>query len=199
MMKWTFVLVVCVALGSGSPAQARGGEDLEAYIEGIRASGISEMGLVQLRSIAAICAGSTILEYRVDEASGQYWPSYRSTTCPRPETDTAGITEWKELRMTESQKLAGELKQFADADGSGFVTTAEASEFRRLVEFGYLVDQVIRDEGASLDLVARASGKSDEDAARDIDEYRKLARRINESGLTTLPELIVADAGAPFQ
>jgi hypothetical protein len=101
--------------------------------------------------------------------------------------------------LSEADILVDQLKPFADADDSGFVTTEEAADFRWLVEYGYLVAQVIRDEGPSIDFVARASGKDLGDAERRVEEYKALARRITEAGVTDLPDVTVADAGSPFE
>ena len=199
-MKTTIVAILgLLLLASGSQSQTEDGSDLEAYIEEIRASGISEMGRSHVRSVSGICSGSSILEYRVDETSGRYWPSYTSATCPKPNADTVEIKEWKMLRLSEADMLANEFTRFADADGSGFVTTKEAADFRWLVEYGYLVAQVIRDEGPNVDFVVRASGKDVEEAVSRMEEYKALARRITEAGVTGLPDITVADAGAPFE
>jgi len=180
-------------------SQAEHGADLEAYLEEIRASGISEMGRSHIRSVASVCVGSSILEYRLDEVSGRYWPSYMSATCPSPNADTPEIDQWKKLRLSDAEMLVDKLKPFADADDSGFVTTKEATDFRWLVEFGYLVAQVIRDEGPSIDFIVRASGKDLEDAMGRIEAYKGLAQRITEAGVTHLPDVTVADAGSPFE
>jgi hypothetical protein len=198
-MKTTIVAIVLLTtVFAGSRVRAGDGADLAAYLEQIRASGISEVGKADLATIASICAGGTLLEYRMDEASGRYWPGYMSTTCPKPNADPPEIERWKQLTRSESDVLVGKLKRFADADESGFVTTREASDFRFLVEYGYLVAQVIRDQGAKMELVVRASGKDLETATRDIARYRALASQLGQAGITCLPDVAVANAGAPF-
>ncbi len=168
--------------------------DLEAYIDEIRASGVSEMGRSHIYSVASICAGSTVLEYRADATSGRYSPYYTSTTCPNPDADTAELERSKRVRRGEADKLVTSLKRFADADGSGFVTTEEAFDFRRSVEFGYLAAEVIRNEGPKLELIARACGDDVEETARRVGEYRVLARRITEAGVAELPDVAVGTA-----
>lgn len=91
------------------------------------------------------------------------------------------------------------FKQFADADQSGFVTTKEAGKLRQLLEYGFLVAQVIRDEGAKMEFVVRASGKNLDEATQELESYRALARRIAEAGVTNLPDVTVADAGSPSE
>jgi hypothetical protein len=196
-MRTTLVAILAIlALAGVARAQTEKGADLEAYIADIRASGVSETGRSHLRSVAGVCCGATILAYRKDEASGQYWASYTSATCPKPATDTAGIEQWKVLQRSKADELTSQLKPFADADGSGFVTTQEASDFRFLMEYGYLVAQVIRDEGPSIDLVARASGMDVDAAMHRIEAYKVLAQRIDEAGIAELPDVTLADAGS---
>ena len=176
-------------------AQAEDGKqsDLETYIEGIRASGISEMGRNHLRMIAGICVGSTILEYRFDEASGRYWPSYMSAKCPKPGAVALEIESWRKFKVSESDKLLPRLKPFADANGSGFVTTEEASEFRWLIEYGYLAERVIRDSGRELAYLAKASGKEPKEAGERLAAYKELARRIIDAGVAEPPDPAAAD------
>ena len=165
------------------------GSDLEAYIEGIRTSRISETGRSQVLSVACVCAGATILEYHKDADSGRYWPSYTSATCPKPDADPPQVVMWKKLRSSDADMLTDKLKPFADADGSGFVTTKEADDFRWLVEFGYLVQQVNRDEGTKASLIARASGLSTADVAQRVKSYDALAHRVHDAGVTELPQV----------
>lgn len=169
------------------------GADLTAYLQEIRTSGVSEFGKMQLNSVAGICSGATIFEYRLDKESGRYWPSYTSATCPKPGADPPEIEKWKRLTLSDTAMLVGKLKPFADFDASGFVTTQEASDFRWLVEYGYLVAQVIRDEGAKMEFVTRASGKDLTTASRDLARYQDLARKLAGAGITCLPDATVAD------
>ena len=161
--------------------------DLEAYIQEIRSSGVSEMGQSHIRSIAGILAGSTILSYRVDSTSGRFWPGYMSATCPRPDADTPELERWKALQMSESEKLAIKLMPIADRDASGFVTTKEAWSFRTLIEFGYLVSQVISESDATIEAVSRASGMDIESARHRLKEYQSLSQRLLDIGVADLP------------
>jgi len=184
-MKITLIVIVCLI-----PVVSLAGEkqsDLDTYIEGIKASGMSEMGRGQISSVASICTGSLILEYRFDEASGRYWPSYTSATCPKPDSDPPEVERWKQLMVSEKDQLVPRLKQFADADGSGFVTTFEASEFRYLIEFGYLAGQLFRSGVADLEDLSKASGRDPKDAGDRLTAYKNLARKINDSGVAELP------------
>jgi len=191
-MRMAIIAVLSVVSLAGAVVScAKKTSDLDTYIEEIRASGVSEMGRNQILFVASVCAGSVVLEYRADAASGRYLPSYTSTTCPNPGVDTVDLEQWKQARRAEAEKLVNSLKRFADADGSGFVTTDEAFAFRRSVEFGYLAAQVIRDEEAKLESIARASGIDLEEAARRVEEYRVLARRITEAGVGELPDVTI--------
>lgn len=192
-MKMTLIFISCLL-----PLLALAGEgqqsDLNNYIEGIKASGISENGRNQIYTIASICTGSMILDYQFDESSGRYWPSYMSATCPKPDADPPEFARWKELMATESDQLVPLLKPFADADGSGFVTTDEASDFRFLIEFGFLAEHVFHSRGANLDALSKASGREPKDAEARLSAYKTLARRIMDSGVAELPFPELANA-----
>ena len=62
-----------------------------------------------------------------------------------------------------------------------------------------MVAQVIRDEGPNIDFVVRASGKDLEEAERQMKEYKALAQRITEAGVTDLPDVTVVGAGVLFE
>jgi hypothetical protein len=190
-MRNAVFAMMCLLLAVGI-SQAQGEKsDLEEYIETIRAWGMTETGRMQIRSVANLCAGATVLEYRKDDASRRYWPSYTSATCPKPDADPPEVERWKSMRMSEADRLVGGLREFADADGSGFVTTEEANDFRYLIEFGYLVAQVARDEGPGIDRVAQASGMEPADAQARLDAYQALANRITAAGVAELPQVVL--------
>jgi len=45
---------------------------------------MSEMARSHLTGIASILTGGTELTFQKDQASGVYWPTYRSTSCGNP-------------------------------------------------------------------------------------------------------------------
>lgn len=184
--------IAVVAVGSLATAAPGDGADLTAYIESIRASGMSENAQMQIRSVAGIACGASILKYVEDKESGRYWPSYTSATCPNPKADAPELTKWKKVKTDESAELVAQLQPFADADGSGFVTTEEGTQFRYLLEFGYMAAQAIEEHGPTIESVARANG-TDIDATKErVREYVTMSARIREAGIQGLPELTVA-------
>jgi hypothetical protein len=197
-MKRSFVVTSTLVLLSLSAhsTSAGDGADLAAYIESIRASGMSEMAQSQIGSVASIVAGASILTFRANTESGRYWPSYMSATCPNPNADPPELTRWKTHKTDERSVVLQQLKPFADADGSGFVTTQEGGDFRFLLEFGYLAAQVIRDEAATVQAIARASGKDVADAEASLREYAALSKRITEAGVAGLPEVVIPGTGS---
>jgi hypothetical protein len=191
MTRLTLLCALFAVASHAERVQAGDGADLTAYIESIRASGMSEMGKSMISSVAYIASGATILSYRKDPESGQYWGSYMSATCPNPTADPPELTRWKQTKTDESASLVEKLKPFADADGSGFVTTKEGSDFRFLLEFGYLADQAIRDEGSQIETVARAAGLDVAATEARVREYTAIAKRISDAGVTGLPEISI--------
>jgi len=162
-------------------------EDLISYINKVKKGGISEVGEFQVKAVAYILSGATQLTFRYDSLACSYLPMYVSTVCPNPEVDTKEEAEKKQIRLNLSDKISEELKEFADMDSSGFVSTEEASRFRNIIEFGFLVNQLISEKKISLNMIAAASRKDTTTARKDIEEYLNLARKIRENGIPGIP------------
>jgi hypothetical protein len=165
-----------------SPPDSVGGDppDMAAYIAQIRELGMTERAKGDLSMVAGIRVGSTLLLFEKSAVPGRYATSFMSTACPVPGADPDAVKEWQdELRDREDSDMSL-LREHADLDRSGFVSTQEAMEFRGLVEFGYLAAHVTQHEGTSLDIVARAVGlKASETQAR-VGRYNNLAKRLND-------------------
>ena len=174
-----FILISC--------SRRKAPEDLTSYINRVKESGISEVGEFQVKAVAYILSGATQLTFRYDSLAGSYLPMYVSTVCPNPEADTEEEAEKKQIRLNISEKISEELRQFADMDSSGFVSTEEASRFRSISEFGFLVNQLIGENKNSLNMIAVASRKDTATVRRDIEEYLRLARRIRDNGISGIP------------
>jgi hypothetical protein len=71
------------------------------------------------------------------------------------------------------------------------VTSQEGSDFRWLLEFGYLAAQTIRDEEATVQAIARASGKDVAATEASLREFAALSERITAAGVAGLPEVVV--------
>jgi hypothetical protein len=103
-----FVASACPACVQ-SPVALADPADLDAYLEEIRESGMTEMARASLRAVAGVYLGHLLLEYRLDEASGRYWPSYRSTVCANPAADpNEGAARQEEVA---SQRLAAQIAE----------------------------------------------------------------------------------------
>ncbi len=190
-MKMSSILLFFLVVFAPGAATAGDGPDLTAYIESIRASGMSENASMQIGSVASILAGGTVLSYQKDPESGRYWGSYMSTTCPNPNADPPELTRWKQLKTDDTSKVRQQLRPFADADGSGFVTTSEGSDFRYLLEFGYLAAQAIRDDGATIEAVSRADGKDIAATEARLRKYLALSKQLSDAGVKGLPEVAI--------
>lgn len=172
--------------------------DYLEYIKSVRDIGMGGEALMAVRSIASITSGGSTLTYEAGEDCSSYIPRFASTSCPPRNADPAAVAA---TQAADRERLATEvqrLRPVADADGSGFVSTAEAAEFRRLIEFGHLMHHLTAVERASDETIACAT-RLDSDRRRErIRAYDTVARRINESHAgTLLPLLPVIGPGAP--
>ena len=160
-------------------------DELEEYIDHVREVRMSATAEMQVRSTAALLLGYTVLTYKHDEASGQYWPTFTSQTCPSPEADPELIASEQEARSARMAGLLLELHNLADLDGSGFVTDLEGSTFRRQVESGFLAVQLATDGPLTLEHVAAALGVSQAVANERLENYAIMYPRFVELGVTS--------------
>ena len=160
-------------------------DELEDYIEHVREVRMEAMAEIQVQTIASILAGYSTLTYRRDEASGQYWPSFGSTTCPSPDADPDVVQRESALRKVRLDELVLELHRLADLDGSGFVTEQEASKFRTRVEVGFLAAQLASEGPLTVQRVAGALGVSDAVAEERLSAYALMYPVFVELGLAS--------------
>ncbi len=165
-------LIAVDAVAGGDPP------DLLEYIARIRESGMSESARGALGMIAGVRAGSTILKYERADGSPRYWATFTSTGCPLPGADPGKVAEWQASLRAKEEAEFERLKPLADKDGSGFVSTEEGNEFRELMEFGVLAEQVREAEGPGLEKVAMASGLEMKEAEAKLERYRSLLGRL---------------------
>ena len=122
--------------------------DLRAYLEEIKAAGMTEEAAGSLRTVAAIETGATLLDIQTDEAGKIARRGYTAKFCPRPGMSEEARAELRKQMDEMNAKVEREmerLKPLADSDGSGFVSSEEGMRFRRLYELGKSVLVVTAD------------------------------------------------------
>jgi hypothetical protein len=153
------LLLVTLSVACCASAQS----DFDEYVATIRETGMTERAAGDVRGTAGIVAGSnTFTATRAPDGSiGRGYsgpPTGRSMRTMRE--IAADMESWTAF-----------LKQQADADHSGFVSTKEGDALRRLVEMGLVADQLklgtleelekaLPADSSEADLVAYAERKS---------------------------------------
>src|SRR5262245_386576 len=124
---------ICIAACCGGAYQVRSPADLQQYLAEIQRNGMSEGAWNALWQVGSIMTSRITLACLKDSATGVYFDSYQSTTCPNPKLskEENEATQRKADLVLEAE--VKKLKPFADSDASGFVSTAEGEEFRRLI------------------------------------------------------------------
>jgi hypothetical protein len=167
--------------------------DFLDYVAKARESGMTESAQSSLMSIASIRTGGTLLKFTKSSAAGQYGRSYSSVGCPVPGADPEKVAKFQaDLKAKETTDLLA-LRKYADADGSGFVSTREASSFRDLMEFGLFADFILHDEGGDLDALARASFMKAKDVRGRIESYDRVAEGLNAASPYKMPIVSLED------
>jgi len=185
-----FFFYLAILLGAGQ-LQAQENQDLpelREYIQLIRETGMTELAQSTLRHTASIRVGASEVFFLRDSL-GSYNMGYRSLTCPNPEADAAAVEamkrEWKEKTDPE----VSNLRWLADADSSGFVTTAEAMELRRLIEFGYKAAHVVSEEGRDMKTLCQAFNCKEENMRLLLDAYGRLQEKAKRGKIAPFPEV----------
>jgi len=166
------LVVALLAIAGCAGAQT----DFDDYVASIRESGMSESAASHVRGTASILAGSTTFR-ATRSADGSVGQSYG----PPP-----GGRGLRERRQTSSvmEAWTAFLKQQADTDHSGFVTTKEGFAVRELVELGLVADQL---KLRSLEELEKAPPLNSSEA--DLVAYAELRAEAIRQGLEGLPAL----------
>lgn len=160
--------------------------DLRAYLEEIKAAGMTEDAAGSLRMVAAIETGESLLEIQTDEAGKISGRSYTARFCPRPgmsEEARAQLRKEMEEMEAKVEREMARLKPLADRDGSGFVSSEEGMRFRRLYELGKSVLVVTADGLRDSKQVAERLQMPLETLQQDLEAYADI------KAFAPLPEL----------
>lgn len=158
-------------------------DDFEVYVAEIRESGMSERAQGDLGQIAGIIVGHASLSFFKDEQSGGYWPSYQSHACPLPGLSPEELNQFRDNLADERAPAMEVLKSLADLDSSGFVSTAEGGEVRKLFEFGRKLAAIIAAEESDPEAIAACVYLPPEELHARVESYSELAMRAAEASL----------------
>lgn len=181
---WQFLALLSLL----DPGVAHAQQDL---VE-IREQGMSEAAARSLTTVASIWGGATLLSVQ-KLPTGEYESRFTTGFCPRPGADPEEVAA---LRQKIDERVQAELrriKPLADRDGSGFVSTEEAAQFREVVLFGLRAAKLETGDRQSPQTIARALGKEPGWVTEKTREYGDLRLRILAAGSSlsdgALPEL----------
>jgi hypothetical protein len=161
--------------------------DFLAYVEEIRKAGETEEAQSALLSVAVIMVGDSILEFPKDPKTGEYGKSYHSTSCFLP-----GLSREERLKAlketsTRREPVLRRLREFADADHSGFVSTREGWEVRRTFEFGAELSALVPKEGTDRSVLCKLLHVTPAEFDELLKKYSSLAKAFSGMTVRCLP------------
>jgi hypothetical protein len=168
----------------------------ENLVDEIRKSGMTGAAGGDLRSVAELLAGVTVLRVSRDPRSDLTWIYAPSTWWVLPRDSSRELrlqfmTERNRLEAPEVRALIHRwiqyLKKPADADGSGFVSTVEGRILRRRIELGFVLSQVRT--APSIRELATLLGASPKQLAGDLTAYQKMRDAAIRDGMGGFPAL----------
>lgn len=122
--------------------------DISAHMmEEVRRAGMTESSRSDLLMVAGIMVGGTVVEFPSDPATGGYGRAYRSTSCPAPGLSAQARAKLAREVAVRREPVIKRLREVADTDRSGFVSTSEGWELRRTFEFGVQLAALVSREG----------------------------------------------------
>ncbi len=193
-MKAVVAVLVIAGLGLGLAPCVKAGDsnDLEKYMRQIRSWGMTEGAHMVLFTVANMVNGFTILSFSPDSANGAWTRGYRSTACPLPGADSLAVAKLQDELAEKNERVVAALRTSADRDGSGFVTTEEASELRTLVELGYFTDYLVTKTSLGLEEMAKANSLTAQKLLDRVETYNDVAHRFNAGSAAKMPIVAVA-------
>jgi len=162
--------------------------ELEDYIAHVREFRLGGEAEIMVRTVACYQIGQSAITFQPDEASGRYWGSFRSLSCPNPAATPEEQAAWNEKLSTESDKYVLKVHPVVDVDKSGFVTDREAHAFRTAVELGILAAQLEREGELTIETLSEASGNPQDRTRELLAEYQRIRAECDALGLIT-PQL----------
>ena len=177
----TLVSLLVLVLGSGAAAQPQ----REGLAEEANRYRMSEVALSRLTQIAELQTGVTVLSYQKDDATAKYHPSYSSSVCPMP-----GATRLQALFAAGKRDIEPELlrlRDVADCDNTGFVSSDEAKLFAEMVEFGVRLDYFATNVGDSADRLARVMGMRTEELRSRVRKYADFVAAAKQRAVVFVP------------
>jgi hypothetical protein len=203
-------MLLCAAMGHAQ-------SDRESYLDAVRKSGktgihldvIRRAGMTHaavgdLTSAAELLAGVSILRVSRDARGDLVWMYAPNNWWVMPgggthATSPPGRIALSVRSMTERDRfddppvqakiktLIEYLKKLADADGSGFVSTAEGHVLCRRIELGFLVPQFQR--APTIRELARMLKEEPEQVEGDLTAYLKMREAAIRDGMDGFPAL----------
>jgi hypothetical protein len=173
----TYFVAGVLSVACSASAQS----DLDEYVSSIRQSGMSESAAGSVRMVASILSGSST--FRAIPTPDGWGLSYGPPENPNLRWEE----KFKTLRTREANREAWTefLKDYADTDGSGFVSTEEGRVLRRLVETALVAAQLRPASTEELYNVVPEASKVEADLAA----YAAMRTEAAKQGLEGIPAL----------
>ncbi len=184
-MSFAALLLLTATATSPAPPMPA---DLAAYVEEIRAAGMTGEARSSLLAVSTAISGENTITFPKDAASGQYGNHYRSNgVYHRPSAEE--LARMRQIAADRERLVTPRLRALADRDGSGFVSTREGSEFRRMFEFGLKAAFIISAENPSLERLCTLLNVTPSEASVLAAEYERVRSDLADVATVPIPSL----------
>ena len=184
----SFAALLLLTATATSPATSAMPADLAAYVEEIRAAGMTGEAKSSLLTVSTAISGENTITFPKDAASGQYGNHYRSNgVYHKPSADE--LARMRQVAADRERLITPRLRALADRDGSGFVSTREGSEFRRMFEFGLKAAFILSVENPGLERLCTLLNVTPSEASVLAAEYERVRSDLADVATVPIPSL----------
>ncbi|MHB1048035.1 MAG: hypothetical protein ACYC4P_18695 [Thermoanaerobaculia bacterium] len=181
-------LALLAQMASSSPADP---PDLLAYIDKVRSAGATEDAQGSIHMVAGIMTGDTVLQFPKDADSGEYGNSYMNSSCVKPGLSSQELAQLRKDAEDRTRPVMKVLKSVADADASGFISSAEGWGLRQTFEFGAKLAFLVEKEGKDRERLLKLLHVTPAEFDSQLAAYSRLVTAFSGTPVRFLPTVPV--------
>ena len=171
--------------------------DFTEYVAQVRSAGATEYAQGEPTGVAEIILGQSIVDFPKEEDGTYPGTSYTSATCPPPGASEEEQARLEEVAERKQRPVVARLKEIADTDHSGFVSTMEAASLRDVVLFGLKAGHLARKETSDPARLREFLSVSEEKFRSSLESYARLLKSLGAMSGEILQPVPIATTGGP--
>ncbi len=167
-------------------------EEMEQYLDHVRATRMSEVAFDRLNDIALYSVGRRGLDFQKDGVTGRYIYRFYQVNRPKPAANNTKCAEMQAAQDAEQERIVEALHEVADTDSSGFVSTKESKRLLDAFDFGIALRAGIEIDGPNSESLADAMRQDLSVLMYNIESFNRLSVLAEAAGLADFDRVVVS-------